>query len=192
MGRSVFTGAATTHATSIDVNPAAIGPGDAPEVFAAVTGVLDHYAIDREATDAVSGNEVGLGGILAAIVRPGSRYAVSFELRTPPPELFPQNKEALRYFTLGKRQRDIVESIAATIKATNRLFFGATLTHHTTFLRLRYARDTGAERGETPEQAGAAERYDVGVNSPYVSTSNLKFTLGFLVRIYKEIWLGVG
>ena len=59
-------------------------------------------------------------------------------------------------------------------------------------MRLKYARDSAAERGESDfENPDAAELYDVGVNSPYVSTSNLKVTLGVLVRIYKEIWLGV-
>lgn len=192
VGRSVFTGAATPHPTSIDLNPAALGPGQAPELFFALTAVADRYAIDRDTANAVDGTELGIGGTFAAIFRPGSRYAVSIQMRTPAPELFPQDKQELSYFTLGQRQRDILASIAATIKATSRLYFGTTLTHHNTFLRLRYARDTGIERGETPENPDAAELYDVGVNSPYFSTSNLKFSLGFLARIYKDVWLGVG
>jgi hypothetical protein len=192
MGRSVFTGAATPHPTSIDLNPAALGLGSAPEFFASVAAVLDHYAIDLDTANAVDGTEAGAGGTVAAVFRPGTRYAVSLEARTPPPELFPQDKEQLRYFSLGKRQRDILATIAATIKATSRLYFGTSLTHHNTILRLRYARDTGIERGDAPGNPDNAERYDVGVNSPYVSTSNLKFSLGALVRIYGSIWLGVG
>jgi hypothetical protein len=193
MGRSVFTGATHEHPTSISLNPAALGRGTRPEVFAALTSVLDMYTIDRATADSVSGTEVGVGGILAVVLHPGDRYAVSFELRAPPPELFPRDHDELRYFTLGNRQRDLLASIASTIRVTNRLYFGATLTHHNTFLRLRYARDTAGERGETDfERPDAAEVYNVGVNSPYVSTSNLKVTLGFLVRIYRELWLGVG
>lgn len=196
IGRSVFTGAATMHPTSIELNPAALGARDdrglPPEIFIALTAVLDQYAIDLDTANAVDGAEAGVGGTFAWIFRPGSRYAVSVQVRTPPPELFPQDKQELGYFTLGKRQRDLLTSIAATIKATNRLHFGATLTHHNTFLRLRYARDTGIERGEAPENPDAAEHYDVGVNSPYFSTSNLKFSLGFLARIYGDVWLGVG
>jgi hypothetical protein len=192
VGRSVFTGAATPHPTSVELNPAALGLGVVPELFFSLTGVADHYAIDRDTATAVDGTEVGAGGIFAAIFRPGTRYAVSLEVRTPPPELFPQDKKELGYFSLGKRQRDLLVSIAATIKATSRLYFGATLTHHNTFLRLRYARDTGAERGEAAENPDSAELYDVGVNSPYFSTSNLKFSVGFLARIYKQVWLGVG
>jgi hypothetical protein len=125
--------------------------------------------------------------------RSGSRYAVSFEVRTPPPELLPQDHTELRYFTLGKRQRDLLASIASTIRITNRLYFGATLTHHNTFLRLRYARDAAAAEGEDLIQRPESdETYNVGVASPYVSTSNLKATIGLLVRIYKSIWLGVG
>ena len=193
MGRSVFTGATTPHPTSIGLNPAALGLGINDEVFVALTSALDYYNIDRDASDQVTGTELGIGGILAVILHPGTRYAVSFELRTPPPEIFPQGHDELKYFTLGKRQRDVLASIGSTIKITNRLYFGATLTHHNTFLRLQFARDSAAERGESSfEDPEAAERYDVGVNTPYVSTSNLKATLGFLVRIYKEVWLGVG
>lgn len=192
MGRSVFTGATVPHPTSIGLNPAALGIGSSPEVFVALTSTLDQYKIDLATSDAVSGNELAVGGILAVVLRPGTRYAVSFELRAPPPEIFPQDHDELRYFTLGQRQRDLLASIASTIRITNRLYFGATLTHHNTFLRLRYARDTAGERGETDfENPDATELYDVRVNSPYVSTSNLKVTLGFLVRLYKQLWLGI-
>ena len=188
----MFTGATHAHPTSIGLNPAALGRGANDEVFVALTSVLDMYKVDREIADSVTGTEVGVGGILAVILHPGTRYAVSFELRTPPPEIFPQDHDELRYFSLGQRQRDLLASIASTIRITNRLYFGATLTHHNTFLRLRYARDTAAALGETDfENPEAAERYNVGVSSPYVSTSNLGFTLGFLVRIYSELWLGV-
>jgi hypothetical protein len=193
IGRSVFTGATTSHPTSIGLNPAALGLGSTNEVFLALTSTLDYYKIDRDVADQVTGTELGAGGILAVILHPGTRYAVSFELKAPPPEVFPQDHEELRYFTLGRRQRDLLASIASTIRVTNRLYFGATLTHHNTFLRLEYARDTVAEAGGSDfENPDADERYDVGVNSPYVSTANLKVTLGLLVRIYKDIWLGVG
>ncbi|MDQ3334592.1 MAG: hypothetical protein M4D80_05495 [Myxococcota bacterium] len=193
MGRSVFTGATLAHPTSILLNPAALGLGFNAEVYVALSGVLDYYAIDLQTEDAVSGTELGAGGMIAGIYRPtGSRYAVSFELRTPPPELFPQDHEELRYFTLGQRQRDFLGSIASTIRITNRLYFGATLTHHNTFLRLRYARDAAASEGEdTIQRPESDEIYNVGVRSALVSTSNLKATLGLLIRIYKSIWLGV-
>jgi hypothetical protein len=193
IGRSVFTGATTPHPTSIGLNPAALGLGTSNEAFFALTSTLDYYKIDRDVADQVTGTEPAVGGILSVILHPGTRYAVGFELKAPPPEVFPQGREELRFFTLGKRQRDLLASIASTIRVTNRLYFGATLTHHSTFLRLRYARDSEAEAGGTDfENPDAEERYDVGVNSPYVSTANLKVTLGVLVRIYKEIWLGVG
>lgn len=192
MGRTVFTGATVAHPTSILLNPAALGLGFNPEVYLAVTGVLDYYNINLANTDQIKGAELGAGGMLAGIVRPGSRYAVSFELRTPPPELFPQDHDELRYFTLGQRQRDLLASIASTIRITNRLYFGATLTHHNTFLRQKFVRDTAAVAGEDVIGDPAAdERYDVSVASSYVSTANLKATLGFLVRVYKQVWLGV-
>ena len=193
MGRSVFTGATLAHPTSILLNPAALGLGFNPEIYFSLSGVLDYYSIDLATADAVTGTELGAGGMIAGIVRPGnSRYAVSFELRTPPPELFPQDHAELRYFTLGQRQRDFLASIASTIRITNRLYFGATLTHHNTYLRLRYARDAAAAAAEDMIQRPESdETYNVGVRSGYISTSNLKATLGLLVRIYKSIWLGV-
>jgi hypothetical protein len=206
----VFTGATHAHPTSIDLNPAALGTEQNTELYFELSGLLDYYSIDRDAPlargdQSVTGTELGAGGILAAIIRPGGRYHVSLEIRLPPPELFPQDHDELKYFTLGQRQRDILSSIAATIRATNRLYFGATLTHHNTFLRLKYARDTAAANGDGPdgissdcggapcgfENPEAAESYNVGVRSPYVSTANLKFTLGALVRIYRQVWLGV-
>ncbi|HLL22186.1 MAG TPA: hypothetical protein VK427_08640 [Kofleriaceae bacterium] len=191
-GRAVFTGATTPHPTSILLNPAALGLGFNNELYFALTSALDLYDVDLASAGAVTGAELGAGGSLALILRPGTRYTVSFDMRMPPPELFPQDHEELRYFTLGQGQRDFLASIASTFRVTNRLYFGATLTHHNTFLRLQYARDTAAAAGEdvvgTPD---ADERYDVRVNTPYVSTGNLKVTLGVLLRLYNEVWLGV-
>lgn len=215
MGRAVFTGATVPHPTSILLNPAALGLGTADEVFVGMTSTLDLYSIDLDQLDAsgqlvggpgVTSTELGLGGVVSYIQHLGTRYTVSIELRSPPQETFPTGHTELRYHTLGGRQRDLLASIGSTIKATNRLYFGATLTHHNTFLRLKYARDTAAANGLAANgvtsdcdgapcgygNPAASELYDVGVNSPYVSTSNLKVTLGFLVRIYRDIWLGVG
>src|SRR5512140_3967139 len=45
-GRAVFTGATMPHATSIGLDPAALGLGDFDEVYVALTSVLDQLHID--------------------------------------------------------------------------------------------------------------------------------------------------
>jgi len=211
-GRSVFTGATTPHASSITVNPAALGLSEVDQIFVAMTGLVDMYQIERRELDldtgalrpgdTVESSELGVGGMLGAVLHPGTRYAVSFELRTPPPEVFPTEHEALRYHTLGGRQRDYLASIGSTIKISSALYFGASVSHDNTFLRMEYARDTAVERGEvdadcgggTPcglENPAAAEIDEVTVRSPAVATSNLKVTIGLLARLSRNLWLGV-
>jgi len=50
-GRAVFTGATLPNATSIGLNPAALGTGTFGEVFIALTGVLEQYRIDKREID---------------------------------------------------------------------------------------------------------------------------------------------
>lgn len=211
-GRSVFTGATSPHASSITLNPAALAQSDVPQVFVALTGIVDMYRIDRRqldldtgtlvAGDAVESSELGAGGMLGVVLHPGTRYAVSVELRMPPPEIFPTEQEALRYHTFGGRQRDFQASIGSTIKISSALAFGASITHDNTFLRMAYARDTAVDRGELGADCGggmpcglenpaATELHEVSVRSPYVATANIKVTIGLLARLYRNLWLGV-
>src|ERR1700712_3218629 len=48
-GRAVFTGATMPHATSLGLDPAALGLGQYDQVYLAITGVLDqlHVALDK-------------------------------------------------------------------------------------------------------------------------------------------------
>ncbi len=214
-GRSVFTGAATPHASSITLNPAALGIGTIDEVYLALASVVDSYSIDRRVQDPATGTltagdsvgqtQLGLGGMLGVVLHPGTRYAVSFELRTPPPEIFPGPKDALRYHTLGGRQRDYIASIGSTIKITSKVYFGASLSHDNTFLEMKYARDTAVAAGDGPrgigsdcggmpcgfEHPAATERYDVNARSGWVATANLKVNIGVLVSVYRDVWIGV-
>ncbi|MBA3820600.1 MAG: hypothetical protein H0X17_17040 [Deltaproteobacteria bacterium] len=215
VGRGVFTGATVPHASSITLNPAALGIGLVDEIYVATTGVVESYDIRRKQLDLATGtlgdgprvadSELGVGGMLAVVLHPGTRYAVSFEVRSPPPELFPRDHDELRYHTLGVRQRDYLASIGSTIKITSRLYFGASVSHDNTVLRLRYARDTALADGEGPrglgsdcggmpcglEDPAASETYDVDVSSKSFAASNLKVNLGLLARIYRDVWLGI-
>ena len=214
-GRAVFTGATVPNATAITLNPAALGLATTGEVFAAVTGVLDQVRVDRAhldpATGALSPGErvrdtaLGPGGMIAVVLRGGSRYTVGFELRAPPPEQFPSGHAPLRYHTLGGGHRELAASVSGTVRLTGKLFFGASVSHANTFLRLRYARDTALAGGLGPRGVGsdcdgapcgienpaADERYDVDVRSPYLAGSNLKVNVGLVAQIYRDVWLGL-
>ncbi|HWU90624.1 MAG TPA: hypothetical protein VN253_25335 [Kofleriaceae bacterium] len=214
VGRAVFTGATVPNATSIGLNPAALGTGTFGEVFAALTGVLDQIRIDQRDLDADSGalspgarvraTEVTPGGMLAIVVRTGI-YTLGFQAQTPPAEQFVSGYEALRYHTTGGRQRDWLATIAGSIQVTKKFYVGAHIAHDNTFLRLRYTRDSALASGTGPrgiasdcggapcgiENPLADERYDVDVRSPYVSGGNLKVTVGLVAEVYRDVWLGV-
>jgi len=216
MGRAVFTGATMPHATSIGVDPAAIGLGAFDEVYVAFAGLLDQLHIDLERVDLSGAHSPGPrvrnieptpAAMLAFIYHlAGEAVTLGFEARTSPREAFPEDRSPLRYHTLGGGQRDWLASVGASIKVTNELFFGASLSHQNTFLRLRYARDTALENGTGPrgvtsdcggapcglENPMATELYDVDVRSPALSTSNLRVNVGGLVQIVRDVWLGVG
>jgi hypothetical protein len=216
MGRAVFTGATMPHPTSIGLDPAAIGLGASDEIYVAFAGVLDQLHIDLDRVDLDGAHSQGPrvrdveptpAAILAFIYHlAGESVTLGFEARTSPRESFPEGRDALRYHTLGGGQRDWLASVGASIKVTDELYFGASLSHQNTFLQLRYARDTALENGNGPGGVGsdcggapcglenplATEIYDVRVRSPVLATSNLRVNLGGLVQIARDTWLGVG
>jgi hypothetical protein len=219
-GRAVFTGATMPHATAIGLDPAALGLGELDEFYVAITDVIGqiHVDLDRLAQGdlqspgaRVRDVELSPGAMLAFIYHlAGDRATLGFEARTNPPESFPSDRNALRYHTLGGGERDWLLSVGASFKATNELFFGASLSHQNTFLRLRYARDTALESGLTPGATGrgiggdcgaggpctledprATELYDVDVRSPVLAASNLRVNIGVVYELVRDIWIGV-
>jgi len=208
-GRAVFTGATLPNATSISLNPAALGTGRTDDLYVALTAVLEQLGIDRKAidlatdslvdADRVRDTQFGPGGMIAFVWHPGERGTLGLEVRTPPPELFPDDP-ALRYHSLGTRQRNYVATIATSLKVTSAFYFGASLSHDTTVLDLRYARDTALDRGLDSDCDGApcglenpvaSELYQVDVKSPTISTENLKVNIGILMQIWRDTWLGI-
>src|SRR5262245_56575630 len=61
LGRAVFTGATTPHATSIGLNPAALGLGTIDQIYVAVTGTLDQLGIALDGVDPMTGAALGPG-----------------------------------------------------------------------------------------------------------------------------------
>ena len=216
-GRAVFTGATASSATSIEINPAALGLGITEygnEVYIAGTAVLDHRSIDRRNLDIdsgalsdgahVSSNLISPGGMIAYKWHPSPRIALAVGLHSSPAERFVEN-EALRYHTLGGQYRTNALSVASSFKISGRVYFGLSLSVHTSFLRLKFARDTALAAARDPlrgvasdcngspcgiENEAATERYDVNVRSDIVALDNVVGTLGFVVKIAKDIYLG--
>ena len=213
-GRAVFTGAATPHATSIVLDPAALGLGVRDEIYAAVTSVLEQFHIDLAKLDEgdlqspaarVRDVELSPGAMIALTYHFAGNLTLGFEARGNPAEAFPANQSALRFHNLGNGERDWLASVGGSIRVTNDLLFGAGVSHQNTFLRLRYARDTALERGHgaggIASDCGGApcglanplatELYDVDVRSPLLSTSNLRVNVGVIYQVAHDVWLAV-
>jgi hypothetical protein len=217
-GRAVFTGAATPSPTSIEINPAALGIGaaDVSEIYLAGTAVLERISIDPRDLDintgaltpgdSVTGNLLSPGGMLAYVWHPAGRITLAVALHSSPAERFLEKEEALRYHTLGGSYRTYAPSIATSFRLTGRVHAGIGLSIHTSFLRMKFARDTALAAGRDPargiasdcngtpcgvENPAATERYDVDVRSDYIALDNVVGTLGVTVRLAKEMYLGV-
>lgn len=212
-GRAVFTGATMPHVSSIGLAPAALGLGQFDQVYAAITGVIDQLRIDldksylsgADARPRVRAVELSPGAMLAFIYHlAGDQVTLGFSAGTNPAQMFPRGQPALRYHTLGGRERDWLASAGGSIKLANDLFFGASVAHQNTFLQLSYARDTAIDRAGDPgaaplcsgapcgiENPEAAERYDLAVRSPTLSTSNLRVNIGAIYQLARDVWIGI-
>jgi hypothetical protein len=211
-GRAVFTGATMPHVTSVEVDPAALGLGSVDQLYVAFTSVLDqrHVTLDHGPDDASPGGrartaEPGPGAMIAGILHlAGDTLTLGFEAHTVPPETFPAGEPALQYHVAGGGERDVLASVGASYKIADILFVGASLSHQTTFLRMQYTRDSALESAQGPGAVlcsgapcgignpEAAQRWDVDVRSPLLSTSNLKVNVGVLVQVAHDVWLGLG
>jgi hypothetical protein len=211
-GRAVFTGATLPGATSIDLNPAAIGLTAIDEFYIAAMAVVDRFAIDRQNLDINTGALTPGASVHDLTFSPGfmlaymghikDRGTIAINLHSVPAEMFPA-AEALRYHTLGGSHRTWAGTIAGQLRITNDILFGVSLALQRHYLRLRYARDTALENGHgangidsdclgSPcgvENPAATERYDVDVHSD--SLSMITVNIGFVIQLAKDMWLGV-
>ena len=212
-GRAVFTGATEGNPTSITLNPAAIGQGTAIEAYVAVVSTLDRLQIDRRFL-ALDGTQSDGPHVATLLFAPGAtagvvwhtsdRITLGFHAMSPPSESFVTDRSALRYQVLGGGQSNYLVTVGASLKVADQLYFGASLTHDITRLRLRYSRDTALDAGNGAggvssdcgtgpcglENPRAAENYDVQVSSASFSTDNLRVNVGLMVQLSRDIWLG--
>jgi hypothetical protein len=212
VGRAVFTGATMPHATSIGLDPAAIGLGSTDQLYLSVTAVLDQLRISLDRLDSgalVPGDQVrdleaGAGAMIAYLYHIGGDFTLGFEAHATPPESFPSGGQtALQYHVLRGSEHDYLATAGASYKVANELLVGASLSHQNTLFELAYARDSALESTVGPDKLlcggtpcgfgnpGAMERWQVDVRSPWLSTSNLRVNIGALVQIMRDVWLGV-
>jgi hypothetical protein len=214
VGRAVFTGAATPHATSLSLNPAALGLGTFDAVYIALTGTIDQLHMELSPFNqgglsapgaSVHDAEVSPGGQVAFIYHlAGDRGTIGVEARTNPRESFVEGHPETGFHSLGGGQRDWLVTGGASLKLINALYVGASLSHQNTFFRLKYDRDsalaaTDPARG-TDSLCGqsacglanplATEVYNVDVRSKFLSTDNLKVNIGLVAQIARDVWLG--
>lgn len=217
-GRAVFTGATMSSATSIDLNPAAIGPGSQSSnyyIYVAAASVIDHYGVrlDQLGLDGtitpgtrIEDWELGPGGNAAIVWHFNDRATLGFEFRTAPGEKFIANRTDLAFHTLGGGQRTYTAGIGASLRITNEIYFGLSLDSDATYLHLHYARDTALEAGHGPRgvdsdcgmaspcgigNSFAEEHYDVNVQTKVLSSSNLVLNAGLLIAFAKDVWFGI-
>jgi hypothetical protein len=213
-GRAVFTGASVPDATSIDLNPAAVGIGSLDEIYLAGMGLLDQIGVHRQTLDLatgalspgadVSANEPGAGGMFAIVYHLlADRVTIGGEARLTPPALFPEDRPDLRYFSLGGYQRQLAFTLVGAARITGGIYVGVSLSAQRTYLRLRYARDTALAAGDGPggvtsdcagapcglENPLASERYDIKAHSDWFSATTANLGLAF--ELARNVWLGV-
>lgn len=199
-GRAVFTGATLPGGTAIGLNPAALGVGPVGEVLVALTGTLDQIHIDQQDLDFEQGTlspgarvraiEASPGALVGLVVHTG-RYTLGVQAQSRPSEQLVSGYRELRYHTRGGYQREYDATIAGAIRVTSKFYVGAHIAHSNTSLGLRYTRDAALAETGVPGGPDADEDYDVDVRSPYISSSNLKVTVGLVAEVYRDVWLGV-
>jgi hypothetical protein len=218
-GRAVFTGAASPHATSLQLDPAALALGETGvHFYVGGTLTIDQVAIDRRVVgvdggitpgESVRGVELGPGATFGLWTVTSSRnLAVGGLIMSPAPaQQFVAGENALRYHTLGGLHRTTeLFTLAAAYRIIKRVYIGGAVSLSRTRVALSFARDTALEAGRDPargiasdcggapcgfEHPLASERYDIDVSpASVVAADNLVYRISALVEVYPQWWVG--
>jgi hypothetical protein len=162
-GRAVFTGAATAHASSLWLNPAALAQGrgaTGPHFYLGGIGTIDQIAIDRLVIDpdtgaqstgpSVGATPTDFGWTLAFWQTSASRNLIAgLVLASPQPATrFASGEPAIDYHTEGGGHRSTtLAAIGAAARVVSRVYIGGVLSLVRTRVGLHYARDTALEAG---------------------------------------------
>ena len=217
-GAAVFTGPVTPNATSLTVNPAAVGLGQQGwHFYAAATGTVDNLSIDRRNINVQTGALTPGAQVTDVTASPGGSFAlwrttdsltVGFTLFSPAPaEKYSSQEDALRYSTTGGLLRTTnLATLSVNIHATDWLIVGAAIGLVRNRLLLGFDRDSALAAGRDAnhginkcgtgvcglENPAAAENYlvDVSPDSPFSIDSQLSVSAGVVVEISPKWWIG--
>jgi hypothetical protein len=219
-GRAVFTGAATPHATSILLDPAALALGlTGFHIYVGGTLTLDQLAIDRSEIDLATGQlspgekvralGIGPGGTFGLWTVTASRNLAAGLLllspaRAPP---FPEDEPGLGYHSLGGVHRTTeLATLAAAYRVIRRFYVGGAVSLTRNRVRLSFLRDTALEAGRDAvrgiasdcggapcgvENPLAAERYAIDAfPTSLFAAENLTVRISALIELYPQWWFG--
>ncbi len=202
VGVAVFTGAATAHPTGISINPATIGLGNGTTAYLGATVALDQVGANTPANNSDQGGDVSVlsaspGLDVSINSHVGENLAIGFRAASGPAETFfaPRNN-AMRFASLGGRQRDYQFSLAGSYRIGQRTYIGVSGALGYTDLRLKFSRDTALDDpslmcGATLCGIGnplAAQDFDLRLDSKILESS--VFSLGVVVKITPTMFIG--
>ncbi len=202
VGVAVFTGAATAHPIGISINPATIGLGNGTTAYLGTTIALDQVGANTPANNGDQGGDLHVlsaspGLDVAINSHVGENLAVGFRAATGPAETFfaPANN-AMRFASLGGRQREYQFALAGSYRIGQRAYIGVSGALGYTSLRLKFSRDTALDEmpplcGMTPCGIGnplAAQDFDLRLHSKVLESS--VFSLGLIVKITPTMFIG--
>ncbi|HET6611871.1 MAG TPA: outer membrane protein transport protein [Kofleriaceae bacterium] len=218
VGGAVFTGPASPHATSIYINPAALGIGiHGHHFYLGGTARIDQLSVDRRLIDPHSGATLPGPTATAAPLSPGGalsyyyvgeRISGGISVHAPFAERFVDDSPALRFHSAGGDHYQWFASTGAAFRLTKRIYFGVGLSLAYSQLHLSLYRDTALEAGNDPtrgidsdcggtpcgfENPLAAQRYDIDVGTGKFTnifdTKNVALSVGAAVEFIDGWWV---
>ena len=216
-GTAVFTGPTSPHATSIFLNPAAMGfasPG--AHLYLGGSLRLDQVNIDRRLVDPTTGALSDGPGVSTATLTPGGTIALwgsvledkavfGLSLSTPMVERFASGQDPLRYHVLGGYIYQSMVSAAGCFRLDPHWYFGLGFSLGYAGLKLRFERDTALEAGSGDvrgigsdcdgarcglENPAAAQSYEVSVSTGGLGGLFARQNLAASAGIAWEPWNG--
>lgn len=205
--RAVFGGSTAAHATSLQLNPAALALGnDGWYVHASASTTLDRVHVQRRVVDPDTG-ALSDGDSLTSLLwspggslgfyKVGGRLSAGFQIALPSGEEFVEGKDVLGYHSHGGSHREFAWLVAGGAYRWRGFAFGASLRLVETRLHLAFDRDTALERGDVSttgfENPDAREHYDVVVDTGALPSgaNTIAVAFGAVAELADGWWLGL-
>lgn len=168
-GGAVFTGPTQPHASSIFINPAALGfAADGLHLHVGGDLRLDTIGVDRRSIDPATGDLAGGESVSTTTWSPGGTIAVygsvlqdqavlAASLHTTTFQRFPAGHDALGYHVLGGYLYQSMLSLAGCFEPSDWFKFGLGVSIGYAGLKLDFERDTALEAGGGAERGIASD-----------------------------------